>query len=415
MKIGEFSERFGIPVDTVRYYMEIGLLSPQKIGKNYEFQESDAEDMRFICELKRCKFSIASLSEIMSMRQLLNSRDCRMQELMLREFVSQHKLIEDEVSELESILALINTRIEEYTPKSIYETTIGLPLEFISIMRCPCCGSEFRLENTRIEKGSIISASAVCVCGYSMIIRDGLVIVIEEENATTNEYEISPWWDNCIGGFIGNLDMRGTRIVSTMNRCYDKLYLWLKESPYFTSKKRKTILTCENNSGRFLLYYLLDKPEGREFLKTATIIMYVTSEKVPNYIRQLVSSFEVQPKLVFIVGNSYRLPLAEKCVDLLFDDHSSFYFFAARKKYIVDTLRDNGYLSDSSEVYGAFHSDFLKMLKENKPIYNSPLLSDIIACKNRNNLITDKIYMYNKFDKNVSKSEAFIVYKYLNA
>lgn len=413
MKIGEFSEKFDVSMDTVRYYMEIGLLLPQKHGKNYEFGDADIDDMEFIVGLKRYHLSINVLNEIMSLKRQLNSQDARITELILRELKARRDEISEEIANLEQMAKSIDERLNEYSAKVSEPARLGLPLDFVALLRCPCCGKELDLKDTFIEKQQIISASAVCSCGYAMKIQDGVIYTGEDAPDKSNGLDDLKWWDSYIGGHIGKLDTRGTRIVNTMNKCYSRLFTWLKESPKYQSGRRNVILTCGDNSGRFLLYHLMDTDEGKQFLSTSTIIMYISSAEIPERVKSLISSFGFCPKLVFIVGDSYNLPLERSCIDIYIDDNSSFLYFAAHGTSLPDRMQASGYLNEACETYGVFNSDFLAMLKRARQHSSTALLDDIAACHVRPGLTTEKIYLHNKYDKYAQKSEAFVAYRIL--
>lgn len=413
MKIGEFSEKFDVSMDTVRYYMEIGLLQPQKHGKNYEFCDADIDDMEFIVGLKQYQLSINVLNEIMSLKRQLNSHDARITELIIRELKARRREISAEISNLEQMAESIDERINEHSAKVLEPARLGLPLDFVALLRCPCCGKELDLKDTFIEKQQIISAAAICSCGYAMKIQDGVIYTQDEAPDENNGLNDLKWWDSYIGGHIVKLDTRGTRIVNTMNKCYSMLFSWLKDSPKYQSSRRNIILTCGDNSGRFLLYHLMDTDDGKKFLSTCTIIMYVSSAEVPQRVKSLISSFDFCPKLIFIVGNTYRLPLEQGCIDIYVDDNSSFLYFAAHHTSLPDIMRASGYLSKECETYGVFNSDFLSAIRAAHTHSGTTLLDDIAACHVRPGLTTERIYLHNKYDKYVQKSEAFVAYRIL--
>ena len=51
MKIGEFAKKYGVTKNTVRYYIEHGLLVPES-GLQYQFGKQEEEDMELILKMK---------------------------------------------------------------------------------------------------------------------------------------------------------------------------------------------------------------------------------------------------------------------------------------------------------------------------------------------------------------------------
>lgn len=52
MTIGEFAKESGMTIDTLRYYDKIGILCPNRRGKNRAYDDSDLEKLNLINRLK---------------------------------------------------------------------------------------------------------------------------------------------------------------------------------------------------------------------------------------------------------------------------------------------------------------------------------------------------------------------------
>ena len=59
MKIGEFAKKFDTSVSTVRHYINLGLLVPEKDGFQYCFEDDDCREMEIITTMKRSDGSLA--------------------------------------------------------------------------------------------------------------------------------------------------------------------------------------------------------------------------------------------------------------------------------------------------------------------------------------------------------------------
>ena len=70
MKIKEFSNKYDLSYDTIRYYMKLNLINPQKVGGHYEFDPEDQNDMAEILKLKEMEFSLDEIKEILSFKRI---------------------------------------------------------------------------------------------------------------------------------------------------------------------------------------------------------------------------------------------------------------------------------------------------------------------------------------------------------
>ncbi|MFP4021678.1 MAG: MerR family transcriptional regulator [Halanaerobium sp.] len=50
--------KFNFSYDTIRYYMKLKLINPQKIGRHCDFDQEDQNDMEEILKLKEIEFSL---------------------------------------------------------------------------------------------------------------------------------------------------------------------------------------------------------------------------------------------------------------------------------------------------------------------------------------------------------------------
>lgn len=75
MKIGAFSEKNQVPISTVRYYISEELLTPNKNGAQYDFEERNEEEMQLISELRSMNFSTEDMKRFVNIVRMLDSRD----------------------------------------------------------------------------------------------------------------------------------------------------------------------------------------------------------------------------------------------------------------------------------------------------------------------------------------------------
>lgn len=68
MNIGQVARRTGLPVKTIRYYEEIGLIAPDRGGNGYrDFGEQDLTRLRFLAQARHLGFTLEECRRLMSL------------------------------------------------------------------------------------------------------------------------------------------------------------------------------------------------------------------------------------------------------------------------------------------------------------------------------------------------------------
>ncbi|MCK4258009.1 MAG: MerR family transcriptional regulator [Halanaerobiales bacterium] len=69
MRVGEFSAKSGVTIDTLRYYDKIGLLTPNKENGQRKYCEEDLEKIKAITVLKKANFTLEEIKKILELDQ----------------------------------------------------------------------------------------------------------------------------------------------------------------------------------------------------------------------------------------------------------------------------------------------------------------------------------------------------------
>ncbi|MDX8347464.1 Cu(I)-responsive transcriptional regulator [Cognatiyoonia sp. IB215446] len=68
MNISDVAERTGLPAKTIRYYEEIGLVTPRRSANGYRvFAESDAHKLTFLARARNLGFSIEDCRNLLAL------------------------------------------------------------------------------------------------------------------------------------------------------------------------------------------------------------------------------------------------------------------------------------------------------------------------------------------------------------
>ncbi|MGE8018543.1 MerR family transcriptional regulator [Peribacillus frigoritolerans] len=112
MMISEVSEKFGISLDTLRYYERIGLIP--RISRNYrgqrEYTEEDCQLIQGILYFREAGMSIELLLEYMKMVHQGDETIQTRKELLIEQ---RDKLVK-RINELQKPLELLKRKIENY-------------------------------------------------------------------------------------------------------------------------------------------------------------------------------------------------------------------------------------------------------------------------------------------------------------
>ncbi|MFC5584776.1 Cu(I)-responsive transcriptional regulator [Nitratireductor kimnyeongensis] len=108
MNVGQAAGRSGLPAKTIRYYEEIGLITPQRAGNRYRTYSD--EDLHFLTFLKRARGLGFSIDECRQLMALYRDRERASQDV--RDIAVSHvTAIDEKIAELQSMRATLNKLI----------------------------------------------------------------------------------------------------------------------------------------------------------------------------------------------------------------------------------------------------------------------------------------------------------------
>jgi DNA-binding transcriptional MerR regulator len=303
MKIGKFAKKNNLTVDTVRYYVELGLLLPEKINNQFSFDEKCQKDLEEIINLKNMKFSISQIQSIFSVRRFTKIINDEELNYYISFFENKKNELLKEKKEIDKAIRNIDNKIVEiknnYKEKNI---EFGIPVNFLSNFSCPKCGKNLNLVKGSIENNQIFNGEFNCECGYKAEVIDGILVTETAETYTPENLEK----DN-----PGNIFVKKTN-MSFANLIY-KGMSWIYKRLNQTDLSEKIILEIGTGSGFFLkklieslddnsVYIALDN--NLEFLKSAKKYLQAIGKRV---------------NIVFIACDFKDIPLKNNITDILLD------------------------------------------------------------------------------------------------
>lgn len=171
MKIGEFARKHHVTIDTVRHYVNEGLLTPVKVNTQYDFSPVDEEVLESILLLKSMNFKLEEMKPYLLFQTMFQQNTFSYLGSFERQFRDKIKENEKEIEKLTEM----NRRIEKHLAgRKKVRIQRGVPLRLIPELLCPDCDANLELEEPQMLHNEIIEGRLVCPdCGRTYYIRYG--------------------------------------------------------------------------------------------------------------------------------------------------------------------------------------------------------------------------------------------------
>ncbi len=304
MKIGEFAKIFDAPVDTIRYYIDNGMLLPEKMHGQYRFDDRCVEDMNSIRELKKMKFTINEIKKLISLQRLTNL----IEEENLKYYASffeekKEELLEDKKSIEESIKSIEEKLGDIEKKRNKLSTHIGIPLHFFNYLYCPKCQQNLKLFKAVVDGNYIYNGELKCECGYTAEISDGIIIT---QSARSDESPVIEPGKNSVEDYLKKTD---TLFISFIQKSID----WILKRMNFKDIKNKTILELGTGKG-FVLNQMISKMDS----SNAFVASDVNYSRLKTT-KKTIERSGIKKPYIFIASNLSELPLKRGSVDIVLD------------------------------------------------------------------------------------------------
>jgi len=337
MKIGEFAKIFDVPVDTIRYYIDNGMLLPEKMHGQYRFDEKCIEDMNSIRELKKMKFTISEIKKLISLQRLTNLIEEENLQYYASFFNEKKEELTDDKKNIENAIKLIDGKLENIAKKrNKLSTHIGIPLHFFSYLYCPECQKNLKLFKAVVDGNYIYNGELKCDCGYSAEISDGIIIT---QSARSDEAPIIEPGKDSVEDYLSYTD---PLFISFIQKSFD----WILKRIDFKSIKHKTILELGTGKG-FVLSQIISRIDSSN--------AFIASDVNYNRLKRTKKTIErsgIDKPYIFIASNLSELPLKRNSVDIVLDIFGTTNHTFKNSYFPVTDVRE--YLKKEGLWYGTY-------------------------------------------------------------
>ena len=323
MKIGKISALCDISIDTIRYYIKLGLLLPKMQGNMLDFTQREIDDLEHIKKLKYFGFNLKEIQYIFSLKNLSNW----IEPDTLNEYVyllqKRQEEVEQIIQEKQEAVQLIRDEIDKVS--SICQETnlkMGVPIMALQYLACPNCQTMLGIEQAKITNKYIYSGELSCICGYQAKIEDGIVITKNQYTGDSDKADLKRQLYRDLSDDFYNY----------FRTCSDLILNQIGN----ISPSPKVVLEA-NINGYFFLY--------QHFKILPTDSLYIVVDKFPEMLamyKALIELLNLDLNILFIADASTHYPLKHESVDLLVS------FFGENEHLFY---HQDAYIQDTQKIY----------------------------------------------------------------
>ncbi len=373
MKIGQFAKKHNISIDTIRHYIDLGLLLPLKNGAHYEFDEAASIELEDILVFKEMGFTLNEIKSIFTFKRFGKLTNYQAAEYYKQFFVNKHKDITQQIDKLNYTKKQLTSHIKVLYQKEEMPMKIGINLSALNLFVCPICKSPLTLSSGNIVDSQIVDGNLHCRCGCNYPIVDGI--------------------------FMGDSIKHDTKIDD------DFLVDYVKETPAeFLDSLYKNIIWFDQfqDNAFFQNKVVLDLGVGLGFslrhiyqdLSNTTLYFAVDYDiNKLKLLKHLLEQSCIMKNIIFICCDFLDIPIKDHCVDITYDVTGSSNYFFEHDEFLLNKLthlyKENSYLLGNYIVFKTFNQHNT-IAKEFRQYFNESLIRNAIQKLNFNILNENK-------------------------
>lgn len=303
MKIGKFAKMHNVSQDTIRHYIDLGLLVTEKNGGQYQFSATDCNDMKKIIEYKNMSFSLSEIQKILAMQRICGENSNSFRKFFLFYLEEKKKENERVISQFNNINVSLNEKINNIKQQENRDVPkLGFPLSSTHLLRCPECHKQLNMSEGIIENNNVIGAVLNCECGFNAKIEDGMYVDKRHVRTKLMNGERMPSKEEYLASSstqYNNFLYKGIAVLAEQINEYQG--------------EPKYILELDNCVGFFLMQFIRYLPPDSTY-----ILIDYDYERLENLKRDL-ENYHNHKHFIFLCCNYDSLPLKDSFADIIID------------------------------------------------------------------------------------------------
>ncbi|NDI33280.1 MerR family transcriptional regulator [Chengkuizengella sediminis] len=341
MKIGEFSKKNDISVDSIRHYMDMGLIIAEKVGGKYYFEDTCHQDLKDILYFKKLGFTLHEIQTIFRYKRLGILSPFQQFEYYTTLFDNKYKEIENKIKKYEETKQYLQTEIELNQSRREKRSKLGIPLSALSLMVCHQCRSNLNVKNAEIENNQLLNGSLKCVCGNQYFIEEGILCTEDqyEKLKIRKENDQICITKDIISDYIHTVD---GNLIDQMYKCLDWMYKKIDPNEMVN----KNILELGTGIGLLLRHVYEIIPEDSFYI--AVDHQY----ECLQYVKNTLETSDQTKNILFICSDFLNTPIKNKSIDYLFDLGGTTNYNFEHDTFLLKET--DHYLKENCNIFGTY-------------------------------------------------------------
>lgn len=322
MKIGEFAKINKTTIDTIRHYMDMSILNPDKNGNYYDFDDHAQKDYETIVALKKLGFSISEIQTLMLFERIGKYTGYNQRKTYKAFYKNKLEWIHGELNRLETMREKLESAIDTMPEHNEEDLRVnGAPVDALSMLFCKKCQQAYRLIDGHVDQGEVLNGIMTCSCGERLVIHEGIVY----GNGALDQSEAIVFDDTFIEDYVQ------TTHIDYLKNLHLTLQ-WARNHNIFENTDGGTVLELGSGRGFFLR-------NMSEMIPKHSV--YIAVDHNPNahqWLKRAMSIAGGNLKILYLCCDFKSIPLRNHSVDCLIDATGSTNYAFDHSDFLLDSI-----------------------------------------------------------------------------
>jgi DNA-binding transcriptional MerR regulator/SAM-dependent methyltransferase len=322
LKIGEFAKANKTTIDTIRHYMEMSILNPDKNGNYYDFDDHAQKDYETIVALKELGFSISEIQTLMLFERIGKYTGYNQRKTYKAFYKNKLGWIHGELNRLKTMQEKLEDAIDALPDHNEEDSRVaGAPLDALSLLFCKKCQQAYRLIDGHVDQGEVLNGIMTCSCGERLVIHEGIVY----GEGALNSSEAFVFDDTFIEDYVQ------TTHIDYLKNLHLTLQ-WARKHSIFENPDKGSVLELGSGRGFFLRNMIEMIPKQS---------VYIAVDHNPNahqWLKKDLATAGENLKILYLCCDFKAIPLQDHSIDYLIDATGSTNYAFDHCDFLLDSI-----------------------------------------------------------------------------